>query len=75
MDRRCRASFPLREFADRAGGAIQTIMSDRLEAMIGEIAARGIHYVDEENPGPGVRKVMYNDPDGNEIGLGQIPSQ
>lgn len=59
--------------ADRAGGAIQTIMCGDLETTIDEIAARGITYSREELPAQGVRKVMYDDPDGNEIGLGKIP--
>jgi hypothetical protein len=60
--------------AKRAGGAIQTIMVDGLEELIQQISARGIDFVDEERPAENVRKVMYNDPDGNEIGLGRVPS-
>jgi predicted enzyme related to lactoylglutathione lyase len=59
--------------AKRAGGAVQTIICDNLEALIEEIAARGIRFVREELPAEGVRKVMYYDPDGNEIGLGRLP--
>ena len=59
--------------AKRAGGAIQTIMCSDLEATIDQIAARGLTFTQEEIPGEGVRKVMYYDPDGNEIGLGRIP--
>jgi hypothetical protein len=58
----------------RAGGTIQTIMCDGLEELIEQISARGIDFSDEEIPGEGVRKVMYYDPDGNEIGLGRVPS-
>ena len=58
----------------RAGGAIQTIMVDGLEELIEQIAGRGIDFNDEERPAENVRKVMYNDPDGNEIGLGRVPS-
>ena len=60
--------------AKRAGGAIQTIMCSDLEATIDQIAARGLTFSQEEIPGEGVRKVMYYDPDGNEIGLGRIPA-
>ncbi len=59
----------------RAGGAVQTVICDDLESLIEEIAGRGIVFGKEETPGPGVRKVMYYDPDGNEIGLGRIPQQ
>lgn len=61
--------------AKRAGGAIQTIMCDDLEALIEQISERGLEFSDEEIPGPGVRKFMYHDPDGNEIGLGRVPSE
>jgi hypothetical protein len=58
----------------RAGGAIQTIMVSDLDAVIAEIGARGIEFADEERPDVNVRKVMYHDPDGNEIGVGSIPA-
>jgi hypothetical protein len=29
----------------------------------------------EETPAEGVRKVMYYDPDGNEIGIGRVPPE
>jgi hypothetical protein len=60
---------------DRAGGAVQTVICNDLERLIEEIAARGIAFGKEETPAEGVRKVMYYDPDGNEIGLGRIPQQ
>jgi hypothetical protein len=60
--------------AKRAGGAIQTIMCSDLEGQIEQIARRGLTWSQEEIPGEGVRKVMYYDPDGNEIGLGRIPA-
>jgi hypothetical protein len=59
----------------RAGGGIQTIMCDDLEGVIAQISARGIDFGAEEIPAEGVRKVMYYDPDGNEIGLGRIPAE
>ncbi|MBM6397294.1 VOC family protein [Brucella anthropi] len=59
----------------RAGGAIQTVMCSDLEATIAEISKRGIDFSDEERPAEGVRKVIYYDPDGNEIGLGSIPPE
>lgn len=59
---------------ERAGGSIQTIMCKDLEAAIEAAAVRGITCSKEERPAENVRKVMYYDPDGNEIGLGRIPS-
>jgi predicted enzyme related to lactoylglutathione lyase len=59
----------------RAGGSIQTIIGKDLEATLDQIAERGLHYEKEETPADGVRKVMFYDPDGNEIGLGSVPEQ
>ncbi|HZY50519.1 MAG TPA: VOC family protein [Devosia sp.] len=58
----------------RAGGAIQTVMCANLDAVLTAIAARGLTFTDQERPGPGTRKVMFHDPDGNEIGLGSVPA-
>jgi catechol 2,3-dioxygenase-like lactoylglutathione lyase family enzyme len=57
---------------ERAGGSVLTIICDDLEPLIGEINARGISYNLEEFPAKNVRKVMYYDPDGNEIGFGRV---
>lgn len=62
------------EEPDRAGGTIQTIMCDGLEEAIAEIEERGLNFSREETPDAGVRKVVYYDPDGNEIGVGRVPS-
>jgi hypothetical protein len=58
----------------RAGGAVQTIMCDGLEDVVAGIAARGLAFSDEERPAENTRKVMYYDPDGNEIGIGSVPT-
>ena len=60
---------------ERAGLSIQTIICTDLEALIDQISARGLDFGKEERPAEGVRKVMYFDPDGNEIGLGRVPAQ
>ncbi|HEU5121421.1 MAG TPA: VOC family protein [Candidatus Saccharimonadales bacterium] len=60
------------EAPERAGGSIQTIIGKDLEATLDQIAERGIKYEKEETPAEGVRKVMFYDPDGNEIGLGRV---
>ncbi len=46
---------------------------DDLEAMVEEIAARGIEPAKRETYRNGVRKATYRDPDGNEIGFGGAP--
>jgi hypothetical protein len=43
---------------------------DDLDERVEGISARGIEPTSRETYGNGVRKVIYRDPDGNEIGLG-----
>jgi hypothetical protein len=58
------------EGAERAGGAIHTVFVDDLDALVAEIATRGIEP-DERVTYPGkARKAIYRDADGNEIGFG-----
>ena len=59
---------------ERAGYAIQTVFVDDLDARIAGIAERGIEPVERETYDNGVRKVIYRDPDGNEIGFGGAPA-
>jgi predicted enzyme related to lactoylglutathione lyase len=58
---------------ENAGHAIHTIFLGDLDAMVAEIAARGIQPAQQETYSNGVRKVTYRDSDGNEIGLGGAP--
>lgn len=50
-------------------------MCDDLEAVIDEISKRGLAFEKDETPATDVRKVMHYDPDGNEIGIGRVPSE
>ena len=43
---------------------------DDLDALVAQIADRGIDPAGQETHGDGMRKVSYRDPDGNEIGFG-----
>ena len=61
------------EDAGRAGYAEHTLFVEDLEAVVGEIAARGIEPAKRETYSNGVRKVTYRDSDGNEIGFGGAP--
>ena len=63
------------EDAERAGHAVHTIFVDDLEAVVTEIAARGIEPAKREVYGNGVRKATYRDSDGNEIGFGGAPPE
>jgi hypothetical protein len=58
------------EDAEGAGRATHTIFVDDLDAVVANIAARGIEP-DELVTYPGkARKAIYRDSDGNEIGFG-----
>lgn len=59
----------------QAGGSVHTLLGGDLERLIAELAARGLQYGQEERPAPNVRKVMYFDPDGNEIGFGSVAAE
>jgi catechol 2,3-dioxygenase-like lactoylglutathione lyase family enzyme len=61
------------ERPEDAGHAMHTIFVGDLDAMVAEIAARGIQPAQRETYSNGVRKAIYRDPDGNEVGLGGAP--
>jgi catechol 2,3-dioxygenase-like lactoylglutathione lyase family enzyme len=61
------------ERPEHAGHAMHTIFVGGLDAMVAEIAARGIEPAQRETYSNGVRKATYRDPDGNEVGLGGAP--
>ena len=63
----------IEERTDRAGGALVTLLVDDLDAFVSQIATRSIEPAKQETYDNGVRKVIYNDPEGNEIGFGQSP--
>jgi hypothetical protein len=58
------------EHAHGAGHGVVTIFLDDLDARMAAIAERGLEPDDIETYANGVRKVIYRDPDGNELGLG-----
>ncbi|MBN8868147.1 MAG: VOC family protein [Solirubrobacterales bacterium] len=62
-------SVYIHEGAD-PGGAEHTVFVDDLDATVGEISDRGLEPSDRETYSNGVRKVIYRDADGNEIGFG-----
>jgi catechol 2,3-dioxygenase-like lactoylglutathione lyase family enzyme len=60
----------------RAGYAMVTAFfadPHDLDRFVESAAARGIHHETTETYGNGVRKVIYRDPDGNEVGFGGRP--
>jgi catechol 2,3-dioxygenase-like lactoylglutathione lyase family enzyme len=63
----------IEELPERAGHALHTVFVDDLDERVEGIAVRGIEPASRETYGNGVRKVIYRDPDGNEIGFGGAP--
>jgi len=57
-----------------AGHATQTVFVDDLDERVAAIAARGLEPAERETYSNGVRKVIYRDPDGNEIAFGGGPA-
>ncbi|MFI0410774.1 VOC family protein [Actinomadura sp. 3N508] len=58
---------------EHAGHAMVTIFVDDFDARVAGIAGRGIEPAERETYPNGVRKAIYRDPDGNEIGFGGAP--
>jgi hypothetical protein len=56
-----------------AGHSAVTIFLDDLDAKVAAIAARGLEPDARETYPKGVRKIVYRDPDGNELGFGGAP--
>jgi hypothetical protein len=63
----------IEELPERAGHALHTVFVDDFDARVASIAARGIEPASQETYENGVRKMIYRDPDGNEIGFGGAP--
>jgi predicted enzyme related to lactoylglutathione lyase len=59
---------------EHAGHAMHTIIVDDFDALVAQIADRGLEPTKRETYSNGVRKATYCDPDGNEIGFGGVPS-
>jgi catechol 2,3-dioxygenase-like lactoylglutathione lyase family enzyme len=57
-----------------AGRGFVTLFVDDLDARLAAIADRGLRPESQETYDNGVRKTIFRDPDGNEIGLGGGPA-
>jgi predicted enzyme related to lactoylglutathione lyase len=66
-------SVVIEERPEHAGHAMHTIFVNDLEALVEQIARRGLEPAERETYSNGVRKATYRDPDGNEIGFGGAP--
>lgn len=61
------------EHASGAGNSVVTIFLDDLDARVAAISARGLNPDNRDTYSNGIRKVVYRDPDGNELGFGGPP--
>ncbi|MEU5525426.1 VOC family protein [Micromonospora chersina] len=59
---------------EHAGHAMHTVFVDDLDARLAQIAERGLTPAERETYDNGVRKAIFRDPDGNEIGFGGGPA-
>ena len=66
-------SIAVNEDAQRAGHGQVTIFVDDLDKRLAEIATRGLEHDELETYSNGVRKAIFRDPDGNEVGFGGAP--
>jgi catechol 2,3-dioxygenase-like lactoylglutathione lyase family enzyme len=63
----------IEELPEHAGHGLHTVFVDELDERVKGISARGLEPDSGETYANGVRKVIYRDPDGNEIGFGGPP--
>jgi hypothetical protein len=63
------------EVAEGAGGCVNTIVAGDFDERVAAMAARGIEPDERETYSNGVRKAIYHDADGNEIGFGGLPAE
>ena len=58
---------------DHAGHGKITLFVDDYDQFLDQVAGRGLHPETQETYENGVRKAIFRDPDGNEIGVGGAP--
>ena len=66
-------SLVIEQLPEHAGHAMHTVFVDDFDALVTQIANRGLEPTKRETYSNGVRKAIYRDPDGNEIGFGGGP--
>jgi predicted enzyme related to lactoylglutathione lyase len=66
-------SLAIEQRPEHAGHALHTIFVGDFDAVVAQIAGRGLEPTARETYSNGVRKATYRDPDGNEIGFGGAP--
>jgi predicted enzyme related to lactoylglutathione lyase len=66
-------SVAIEQRPERAGYAMVTIFVDDFDAVLTQIAERGIEPSERETYSNGVRHTTFHDPEGNEIAFGGPP--
>ena len=66
-------SLAIEHLPKHAGHTLLSIFVEDFDTLIAQIAARGLEPAQQETYDNGVRKAIYRDPDGNEIGFGGAP--
>ena len=56
-----------------AGHSVVTLFLDDLDGFVAEVSGRGLEPDERLTYSNGVRKALYRDPDGNELGFGGAP--
>jgi len=59
--------------SEQAGHAMVTLFVDDYDGFVDAVEQRGIRPETRETYENGVRKAIYRDPDGNEVGVGGPP--
>lgn len=67
-------SLYIEEDPGRAGGALVTVFVDDLDGHLAAIGARGLEPAERETYSNGVRKAIFRDDDGNEVGFAGPPA-
>jgi catechol 2,3-dioxygenase-like lactoylglutathione lyase family enzyme len=62
------------EHSSDAGNGVVTVFIDDLDARVATIATRGLEPSELETYPNDVRKAIYRDPDGNELGFAGAPT-
>lgn len=69
-----RRHLHVHERPDDAGHGMVTLFVDDHDALVAAAAGRGIEPERTETDANGVRRTVYHDPDGNEVGIGSAPA-
>ena len=60
---------------EQASHAFNLVFLSNPDIFIDQITERGLHPTKRETLSNGVRRIIYNDPDGNEVGFGGAPTK